>query len=70
MPKYVHTYVQLQFFLCVTIKDAEFLAGIWERLLGTPRWSKTVSAVGIQLQVEDMKFLVVAAVSPERSQNR
>jgi len=66
----VPKYIQLQFFLCVTIKDAEFLAGIWERLLGTLRWSKTISAVGIQLRVKDMKFLVVAAVYPERSQNR
>jgi len=67
---YIHTYIRLQFFLCVTVKDAEFLAGIWERLLGTLCWSKTISAMGNQLQVEDMKFLVVAAVSPERSQNR
>jgi len=38
-------------------------------LLGTLRLSKTVSAVGIQLRIEDTKFLVVAAVSPERSHN-
>jgi hypothetical protein len=62
--------VQLQFFLCLSIKDAEFLAGIREWLLGTLRWSKTISALGNQLRVEDTKFLVVAAVSPERSHNR